>query len=93
MIRTGALEAMAEEFYRLDDQKKSLDRQSREIEKALKDIRQSLQDMVGVAEEIGIPHVTRIGNYCITQIKKHREVQAYEYDYIEFKVIESPTKP
>lgn len=89
MIRTGALEAMAEEFLKLDEQKRALERQSKEIEKNLKEIKKSLQDMVGVAEEVGIPQVTRVGNYCITQIKKHREVQAYEYEYIEFKVIES----
>jgi hypothetical protein len=42
--------------------------------------------MVGVAEELDVPYVARIGRYYITQIKKHRDVDSYSYDFIDFKV-------
>jgi hypothetical protein len=92
-MRLEAIEALASEFLRLDEQRLDLEKKCRELKKSMESLRGELENFVGVAEQCNIPMVVTVGNYCITQTKKHREVKAYEYDYVEFRVIEVPTKP
>lgn len=91
-MRLEAIEALASEFLRLDEQRLDLEKKCRELKKGMEALRNELENFVGVAEHHNIPMVVTIGNYYITQTKKHREVKAYEYDYVEFKVIEAPPK-
>lgn len=91
-MRLEAIETLASEFLRLDQQRLDLEKKCRELKKSMESLRGELENFVGVANQCNIPLVVTIGNYCITQIKKHREVKAYEYDYVEFKVIEAPPK-
>ena len=90
-MRLQAVETIAEQFVQLDEKRQRLERECRELKKSLESLRDDLQKMVGVAEDLDIPLVVRVGNYCITQTKKHREVRAYEYDFVEFKVVEVPS--
>lgn len=92
IMRLEAIEALASEFLRLDEQRLDLEKKCRELKKSMESLRNELENFVGVAQQCNIPLVITIGNYCITQTKKHREVKAYEYDYVEFKVIEVPEK-
>lgn len=91
-MRLEAIEVLASEFLRLDQQRLELEKKCRDLKKSMESLRTELESFVGVAKQCDIPLVVTIGDYCITQIKKHREVKAYEYDYVEFKVIESPSK-
>lgn len=81
------LETLALEFRQLDEERLELDRRNRELKKRLKALQEGMQEFIGVAEVIDVPLVTRIGKFFITQIKKHRSVDAYEYDFVEFRVI------
>ena len=92
VMRLEAIEVLASEFLRLDQQRLELEKKCRDLKKSMESLRTELESFVGVAKQCDIPLVVTIGDYCITQIKKHREVKAYEYDYVEFKVIESPSK-
>jgi hypothetical protein len=83
----AALEALANEFFELDKERLELDRKNRLLKKRLKSLQEGLQEFIGIADTIDVPLVSRIGKFFITQIKKHRGVPAYEYDFIEFRVI------
>lgn len=83
------VESLAAEYVALDIERQRIDRESRQLKKKLEELREGLQAVVGVAEELEVPFVARIGNYYITQIKKHRDVDAYSYDFIEFKIVDS----
>jgi hypothetical protein len=83
----AALEALANEFFELDQQRLELDRKNRLLKKRLKALQEGLQEFIGTADAVDVPLVSRIGKFFITQIKKHRGVPAYEYDFIEFRVI------
>lgn len=91
MLRAAAVQMMAEDYMKLDERRLQLDKESRELKKSLENLREELQNMVGIAETFNIPHVVTVGSFCIAQVKKHRSVQAHEYDYVEFKVVEVPT--
>jgi len=84
----SAIEALATEFKQLDDERHQLERRCRGIKKRISAIQNNLQEFVGTADMLNVPVVSRIGNFLITQIKKHRQVESYEYDYLEFKVID-----
>ena len=88
MLRFASVQILSEEFIKLEEQRLLLEKQCREIKKTLEGLREELQQMVGIAESLNIPHVVTVGNFCISQTKKHRAVQAHEYDYVEFKIIE-----
>lgn len=87
------IETLAEEFDQLNRQRSELERKNRELKKRLKALECGIQEFIGAADAVDIPIVTRIGKFFITQIKKHRKVQSYEYDFIEFKVINSEAHP
>jgi hypothetical protein len=82
------VESLAAEYLSLDLERQRIDREARQLRKRLEELREGLQGIIGVAEELEVPCVARIGNYYITQIKKHRDVDAYSYDFIEFKVVD-----
>lgn len=81
------VESLAAEYISLDFERQRIERETRALKKKLEELREGLQAVVGVAEQLEVPLVSRIGNYYITQIKKHRDVDAYSYDFIDFKVI------
>ena len=83
------VENIAAEFVSLDLERQRIERESRLLRKKLEELKESLQGMVGVAEQLDVPYVARVGEYYITQIKKHRDVEAYSYDYIDFKIVKS----
>lgn len=82
-----ALEALANEFFELDRERLDLDRKTRLLKKRLKCLQEGIQEFIGTADTVDVPLVSRIGKFFITQIKKHRGVPAYEYDFVEFRVI------
>lgn len=81
------VESLAAEFIALDIERQRIEREARQLKKKLEELKEGLQAVVGVAEELDVPFVARIGTYYITQIKKHRDVDAYSYDFVEFKVV------
>ena len=83
------VESLAAEFVALDVERQRIEREGRQLRKKLDELKEALQGIVGVADELEVPYVSRIGNYYITQIKKHRDVDAYSYDFIDFKIINS----
>lgn len=85
----SALEALANEFCELDRERLELDRRNRLLKRRLKALQEGIQEFIGVADVVDVPLVSRIGKFFITQIKKHRGVPAYEYDFVEFKIIQS----
>lgn len=82
------VESLAAEYLSLDLERQRIDREARQLRKRLEELREGLQGIIGVAEELDVPCVARIGKYYITQIKKHRDVDAYSYDFVEFKVVD-----
>jgi hypothetical protein len=85
----SALEALANEFCELDRERLELDRRNRLLKRRLKALQEGIQEFIGIADVVDVPLVSRIGKFFITQIKKHRGVPAYEYDFVEFKIIQS----
>lgn len=85
----SALEALATEFSNLDEERLEIERRSRLLKKRLKALQEGIQEFVGSPEVIDMPLVAKIGAFFITQVKKHRIVPTYEYDFVEFKVIDS----
>ena len=83
------VENIAAEFVELDLERQRIERESRQLRKKLDELKETLQNMVGIAEELDVPYVARVGSYYITQIKKHRDVDAYSYDYVDFKITKS----
>lgn len=81
------IEDMAQQFVVYDAERQRIEREVRDLKKKLDELKENIQRMVGVAEELEVPLVSRIGNYYITQIKKHRDVDSYSYDFVEFKII------
>ena len=81
------VEDMAGQFVALDTERQRIEREARQLKKKLDELKEVIQEIVGVAEEMEVPFVSRVGNYYITQIKKHRDVDAYSYDFIEFKIM------
>jgi chaperonin cofactor prefoldin len=81
------VEDMASQFVALDTERQRIEREARQLKKKLDELKEVIQEIVGVAEEMEVPFVSRVGNYYITQIKKHRDVDAYSYDFIEFKIM------
>ncbi len=83
------VESLASEFIALDTERQRIERESRQLRKKLDELKEALQGIVGVAEELDVPYVARVGTYYITQIKKHRDVDSYSYDFIDFKIVDS----
>lgn len=81
------VENLAEQFVLLDNERLRIERQSRYIRKRLDELKENIQEIVGYAETHNLPYVARAGHYYILQIKKHRDVDSYSYDFIEFKVV------
>lgn len=81
------MEDLAQQFIELDIERQRIEREARMLRKNLEELKESIQNIVGVAEELDVPYVSRVGNYYITQIKKHRDVDAYSYDFIDFKIV------
>lgn len=84
-----ALEALANEFCALDKERIEIERKARLLKKRMRTIQEGIQEFIGIADLVDVPLVSRISKFFITQIKKHRVVPAYEYDFVEFKIIES----
>lgn len=84
-----ALEALATEFCSLDRERLEIERRARHLKKRMKTIQDGIQEFIGIAEVVDVPLVSRISKFFITQIKKHRVVPSYEYEFVEFKIIES----
>lgn len=82
-----AVVSFAEEFIQLDVERQRLEKEARDIRKKLDELKSSIQDIIGAAEQCEMPYVQRVGDYYITQILKHRDVEAYSYDFIDFKVL------
>lgn len=83
----STLQSLAERYVALDSERLELERSTRSIKKQLGEIKEQLQEAVGVAEELEVPYVSSIGAYQISQILKHRDIEAYSYDFVEFKVV------
>jgi len=88
-MRAAAVEILASDYIKLDEERLRLEKECREIKKTLDSLKEELQKMVGIAETPNVPLVITIGHYCIAQTLKHREVKAFEYQYVEFKVIDT----
>jgi chaperonin cofactor prefoldin len=82
------VESLAAEYLSLDVERQRIDRESRQLKKRLEELREALQGIIGLAEELDVPYVSRVGKYYITQIKKHRDVDSYSYDFIDFKIVD-----
>lgn len=82
------VELQAQKYLELNAKRAEIEREARQLKKELESLKESLQKTVGVAESLGVPYVTQVGEYYITQIKKYREVKAYNYEFIEFSVSE-----
>lgn len=82
-------EVLAIEFRQIDDERLELERRCRFLKKRLQVLQAGLQEFVGTADVVNVPLVSRIGKFFITQVRKHRFVEAYECDFIEFKVVDS----
>lgn len=87
----NTVELMATEFRQLDDERLELERRCRFLKKRLHLLQQDIQTYIGVAETLDVPLVTRIGKFFITQIRKHRFVESYECDFVEFKIVSKDT--
>lgn len=81
------VENLAEQFVLLDNERQRIEREAREIRKRLDELKENMQRLIGYAEMYDIPYVARVSHYYILQIRKHRDVDAYSYDFIEFKVV------
>lgn len=82
-----AVESLAEEYVKIEIEKQRLDKEARQLKKRMENLKESIQNVIGKAEEVEMPIITRVGRYYITQILKHRDVEAYSYDFIEFKIV------
>ena len=82
------VESLATEYLSLDIERQRIDREGRQLKKRLEELREALQGIIGLAEELEVPYVSRVGKYYITQIKKHRDVDSYSYDFVEFKIVD-----
>lgn len=80
------LENNIQEYHDLNTERLEIERKIRELRTKLHSLKVDIQSAVGVAEQYNIPHVTQIGRYYIIQIRKAREVKAYNYDYVEFNI-------
>ena len=81
------IENLAAEFHDIDCERLELERRVRELKKRMHTLQESIQEYVGVADTIDVPLVTRIGKFLISQIRKHRQVSAYECNFVEFKIV------
>lgn len=86
----SAVEVLAMEFCQIDEERMELERRCRYLKKRLQGLRENIQEHIGVADTVDVPLVTRIGKYFITQIRKHRFVEAYETNFVEFKIVSGP---
>lgn len=81
------VEVLATEFRQLDDERLELERRCRFLKKRMQILQTDIQEYIGVAETLDVPLVTRIGKFFITQIRKYRAVEAYECNFVEFKIV------
>lgn len=84
------VEVLAMEFCQIDEERMELERRCRYLKKRLHGLREGIQEHIGIADVVDVPLVTRIGKYFITQIRKQRFVEAYESDFVEFKIVSGP---
>lgn len=82
-----AVENLAEEYVKIEIEKHRLDKEARQLKKRMENLKESIQNVIGKAEEVDVPIMTRVGRFYITQILKHRDVDAYSYDFIDFKIV------
>lgn len=82
-------EVLAIEYRQIDDERLDLERRCRFLKKRLHALQEGLQQFIGTADVIDVPLVSRIGKFFITQVKKHRAVPAHDYNFIEFKVVDT----
>ena len=66
-MRAAVLELWAMEYAELDEKRLKLEKECREIKHSLDELKEKIQEMVGVAEELNIPMVVTIGDYCVAQ--------------------------
>lgn len=81
------VESLADEFFELDAQRQQLDRSARAIRRRLDGLREKIQDFIGKGDQLDVPYVSNVGHFQITQTLKHRDVDAFSYDFVEFKVV------
>lgn len=81
------VETLAQEFCEIDAERLELDRRIRALKKRLKDLQDGIQEFVGTTDALDVPVVARIGKFVVSQIKRHRAVNSYEFDFVEFKVV------
>lgn len=84
----NTIELLAIEFRQIDDERLQIERRCRYLKKRMRILQEGIQEHIGVADTLDVPLVTRIGKFFITQIKKHRRVEAYEFSFVEFKIAE-----
>jgi hypothetical protein len=82
------VEVLAIEFCQLNEERIQLERRCRYLKKRQVALQEGIQDYIGIAEMVDVPLVTRIGKFFITQVKKHRFVEAYECSFVEFKIVD-----
>lgn len=82
------VEVLAIEFCQLNEERIQLERRCRYLKKRQQALQEGIQDYIGIADMVDVPLVTRIGKFFITQIRKYRFVEAYECDFVEFKIVE-----
>ena len=57
------IEDMAQQFVLYDTERQRIEREVRDLKKKLDELKQNIQSIVGIADEMEVPLVSRIGNY------------------------------
>lgn len=82
----NSIQPLVREFCVLDEERQDLERTVRKLKKKLDDLKEQIQNVVGTATQLEVPYVVSLGNFQISQVLKHRDVDAFSYDYVEFKI-------
>lgn len=83
------VKTLAHQFMRLDAERQRIEREARELKKKLDSLKEEIQGVIGAADQVDVAVVAKIEDLYITQTMKHRDVKAYSYDFIEFKVAQA----
>lgn len=82
----NSIQPLVREFCVLDEERQDLERTVRKLKKKLDDLKEQIQNVVGTATQLEVPYVVSLGNFQISQVLKRRDVDAFSYDYVEFKI-------
>jgi metal-responsive CopG/Arc/MetJ family transcriptional regulator len=80
------VEGLLQEFVTIDKKRQEMDKIARELKKRSDDIKKQIQSYIGEAEKVDTIYLVNIGRFSVSQILRHRDVNAYSYDFVEFVV-------